>query len=45
MTDETTSTDSSAGKKKGVPVWGWVLIGCGGLIVLGFVMFAVVTRS
>ncbi len=25
-----------APKKRGLPVWGWVLIGCGGLIVLSF---------
>ena len=36
MTDEATTQ----GAKKGLPVWGWVLIGCGGLIVLGFVAMA-----
>lgn len=25
-----------APKKRGLPVWGWVLIGCGGLLVLSF---------
>jgi len=27
--------------KKGMPVWGWLLIGCGGIVVLGLVAFLV----
>ena len=26
------------GQKKGMPTWGWVLIGCGGIVVLGMVV-------
>jgi len=41
MTNETAPpVPAQTSDKKGLPGWAWVAIGCGGLIVIGFVLFA-----
>jgi hypothetical protein len=40
MSVETPGSTAQPKQKKGLPVWGWVLIGCGGLVVAGFILFA-----
>lgn len=44
MTDETLpGVPQQKGDKKGLPGWAWVAIGCGGLVVVAFVVFLVLS--